>query len=39
VLLDYADIVVHVFHTEERDYYRIERLYSDAEQIDWRPTD
>lgn len=37
VLLDYADIVVHVFHTEERDYYRIERLYSDAEQIDWRP--
>ena len=35
VLLDYADIVVHVFHTEERDYYRIERLYSDAEQIDW----
>ncbi len=36
VLLDYADIVVHVFHTEERDYYRIERLYSDAEQIDWQ---
>ena len=36
VLLDYADIVVHVFHVEEREYYRIERLYSDAEQIDWR---
>ena len=36
VLLIYADIVVHVFHTEERDYYRIERLYSDAEQIDWQ---
>jgi ribosome-associated protein len=36
VLLDYADIVVHVFHTEERDYYRIERLYADAERIDWQ---
>lgn len=35
VLLDYADIVVHVFHTEEREYYRIERLYSDAVQLDW----
>ncbi len=37
VLLDFADIVVHVFHDEERDYYRIERLYSDAPQIEWRP--
>jgi ribosome-associated protein len=36
VLLDYADIVVHVFHTEEREYYRIERLYSDAVQLDWQ---
>lgn len=36
VLLDYADIVVHVFHSEERDYYRIERLYSDAVQLDWQ---
>jgi ribosome-associated protein len=35
VLLDYADIVVHVFHAEERDYYRIERLYSDAPKVDW----
>ena len=35
VLLDYADIVVHVFHTEEREYYRIERLYSDAPKVDW----
>ncbi len=36
VLLDYADIVVHVFHTEEREYYRIERLYADADRIDWQ---
>lgn len=37
VLLDYADIVVHVFHAEERDYYRIERLYTDAPQVEWLP--
>ena len=37
VLLDYADIVVHVFHVEERVYYRIERLYSDAPKVEWRP--
>ena len=37
VLIDYGDVVVHVFHTEDREYYRIERLYSDAPQLDWRP--
>ena len=39
VLMDYGDVVVHVFHTEERDYYRIERLYSDAPLVDWHPAD
>jgi ribosome-associated protein len=37
VLIDYGDVVVHVFHAEEREYYRIERLYSDAPIVDWRP--
>ena len=36
VLLDYADIVVHVFHAEEREYYRLERLYADADRIAWQ---
>ncbi len=36
-LLDYGDIVVHVFMPEDREYYRIERLYADAPMIDWRP--
>jgi ribosome-associated protein len=33
VLLDYADIVVHVLHTEERDYYGLERLWKDCPSI------
>ncbi|MFN2399670.1 MAG: ribosome silencing factor [Gemmatimonadaceae bacterium] len=31
VLLDYIDFVVHVFHPALRDFYRLERLWSDAE--------
>jgi ribosome-associated protein len=30
VLLDYIDIIVHVFKTEERKYYNIEKLWADA---------
>lgn len=31
ILLDFDDIIVHVFHRDERDYYNIERLWSDTE--------
>ncbi len=30
VLLDYIDVVVHVFNHEAREFYGIERLYADA---------
>jgi ribosome-associated protein len=35
VLIDYGDIVVHVFSDETRSFYEIERLYRDAPFIDW----
>ncbi len=37
VLLDYGDVVVHVFLAEERAVYRLERLYGDAPRIEWHP--
>ncbi|MGX1791998.1 ribosome silencing factor [Microbacterium sp. NPDC055312] len=30
VLLDFGDLVVHVFHAEERVYYGLERLWKDC---------
>jgi ribosome-associated protein len=37
VLLDYGDVVVHVFADETRRFYEIERLYRDAPRMDWTP--
>lgn len=30
VVLDYAHVILHVFHPEERNYYNIERLWQDG---------
>jgi ribosome-associated protein len=30
VLLDYIDVIVHIFKTAERNYYNIEKLWGDA---------
>ena len=39
VLVDYGDVVVHVFAEEIRMYYEIERLYRDVPKVDWAATD
>lgn len=35
VLIDYGDVIVHIFAQEARDFYEIERLYFDAQQMPW----
>jgi ribosome-associated protein len=34
MLLDYIDVVVHVFHEKTREYYLLERLWGDAKKIE-----
>ncbi|MGI8426160.1 MAG: ribosome silencing factor [Actinomycetota bacterium] len=39
VLLDYFDLVIHVFHAEEREFYELERLWKDAPTLAFEPVD
>ena len=34
ILLDYVDVIVHVFSEEAREYYDLDRLWQDGEEID-----
>jgi len=34
VLMDYVDFVVHIFLEERRQFYRLERLWGDAQQLE-----
>ena len=37
VLVDYGDIVIHVFLDDTRRFYDIERLYRDVARVEWEP--
>ena len=35
VLLDFGDVIVHVFQAAARDFYGLERLWADSEKVEW----
>jgi ribosome-associated protein len=37
ILLDYGDLVVHLFEPETRDYYALEQLWSQAKRLPFEP--
>ena len=36
VLLDYVDVVVHIFDGPTREFYDLEHLWADARRVRWR---
>ena len=36
VVLDFSDVIAHVFHSDKRALYALEELWSDAPRIDWQ---
>ena len=34
ILLDYVDVIVHIFDKEARDFYDLERLWQDGKEVD-----
>jgi ribosome-associated protein len=35
ILLDFGDVIAHLFQAPARDFYGLERLWADAERVDW----
>ncbi len=36
ILVDFVDVIVHVFNESARDYYDLEGLWGDAKRVEWR---
>jgi len=39
ILLDYGDVVIHLFEGDKREYYRLADLWAGAEQVPFTPRD
>jgi len=37
ILVDFSDVVIHLFHEEMRRYYELENLWSDGKKVRWQP--
>ena len=37
LLVDYVDVVLHLFDAERRQYYDLELLWGDAPRVEWSP--
>lgn len=37
IVLDYLQVVVHIFHREKRAFYSLEDLWGDAPRLEWEP--
>jgi ribosome-associated protein len=38
ILLDFVDVVIHIFAPEYREYYDLELLWGDATRLNWSPS-
>ena len=39
IVLDYMQVIVHVFHREKREFYSLEDLWGDAPRLAWEPAE
>ncbi|MEP6603668.1 MAG: ribosome silencing factor [Spartobacteria bacterium] len=37
IVLDYLQVVVHIFHRDKRGFYSLEDLWGDAPRVQWQP--
>ena len=39
IVLDYMQVIVHVFRREKREFYSLEDLWGDAPRVAWEPAE
>ena len=37
IVLDFVDVIVHVFNDEARHFYDLDNLWGDAKRVEWQP--